>query len=238
MPVLTKLIGPGDKVDVIWREKGSDGGKVQHRTRVFDVVSDDEIKLNMPIVGTKIVLLSIGVQYELCFYTATGLYQCYAEVKDRYKSNNVFVVSMELTTAVRRFQRREYYRLNTILDLKYAMLNEETYNLFMEDENNQAIGLDLIYGIIVDISGGGVRFISKTEYKPGDKLFLNFSLNIGGKTVEFKTIGIVLDCNKVENKPGDYQNRVKYVKITNDSREKIIRYIFEEERKLRRKEMS
>lgn len=237
MPVLTKLIGPGDKVDVVSIQKNSDGEKVQHKTRVYDVVSDDEIKLNMPIVGTRIVLLSMGAQYELCFYTASGLYQCIAVVKDRYKSNNVFVVTLELTTAVRRFQRREYFRLNTVLDMKYAKLDEETYSKFSTEEGAEATTLDTQFGMIVDISGGGVRFVSKKQYEPGDKLFINFSLNIAGKPMEFHMIGLVLISAPIDNKPGDFQNRVKYIKISNDQREKIIRYIFEEERKIRRKEM-
>ena len=72
----------------------------------------------MPMEQGKVILLPVDGEYNLCFYTQSGLYQCLARVIDRYKSDNIFVLVMELTTDIRKYQRREYYRLNCVLDMK------------------------------------------------------------------------------------------------------------------------
>ena len=239
MPVLTKFINPGDKVDISKAHVSGNGdseGKKQHRTRVYDVVSDDEIKLNMPMDGMKLVLLTVGMEYELCFYTDNGLYQCNAVVRDRYKSNNVFVVTMELTTGLHKFQRREYYRLNCVLDMKCTELDEEERQSFSSPVEFLETDFTMDDGVIVDISGGGVRFVSKVMYEVGTTVLFSFNLGIGTKDVNFKLFGRILMSRPIENRTGDYENRVQFMDVPPEDREAIIRFIFEEERKIRRKE--
>lgn len=238
MAVFSKYVKPGDKLDVIpIVERGpKDGGKTQYRTKVYDVVSDDEVKLNMPMDGTKLILLPVGKEYELCFYTDSGLYQCFATVKDRYKSNNVFVVSMELTSGLRKFQRREYYRLNCVLDMKCTELDVNDASSFTSPVEFVETDFTMQDGVIVDISGGGIRFISNTKFNPETKIMFSFELMIGAKEVKFKSLGRILVSNEIENRPDNFENRVQFIDMPADERESIIRYIFEEERKIRRKE--
>ncbi|MBR6329228.1 MAG: flagellar brake protein [Lachnospiraceae bacterium] len=237
MPVLSRFVKPGDRVDVSRIRKNDSMDVTQYHTRVFDIVSDDELKINMPMEGSRLVLLSMGQEYELCFFTSAGLFQCYAVVKDRYKSNNVVVATVELTSGLRKFQRREYYRLNTILDMKCTAINAEQELQF--DNHVEFFGTDFVMkdGVIVDISGGGVRFVTKTFYEKDTKIYFSFSLNIGNKPMQFNTLGVVLSSRQLPDRPGEYENRVQFINMLADERETIIKYIFEEERKIRRKEM-
>jgi len=238
MPVLTKYVVPGNRVDLM-PAKGSvdeNGVKKQYRTKVYDITSDDEIKINMPMEGSKLVLLTVGSEYDMCFYTDAGLYQCFATVKERYKSNNVFVVTMELTSGLRRFQRREYYRLNCILDMKCTEVNNEQIMKFDNNVEFENADFTVEEGTIVDISGGGVRFVSTANYKKGTNIMFSFSLRIGENMVDFKSIGQIIESAEIPNRPDQYQNRVKFVELASDDRESIIKYIFEEERKIRRRE--
>lgn len=237
MAVLTKLVKPGDKVDVIPTVKRNDpdSQQKQYRTVVYDVVSDDEIQISMPMEGSQLILLSVGLEYELCFYTDSGLYQCLAVVRNRYKSNNVFVVAMELTGGLRKFQRREYYRLNCILDMKCKEMDSLEVQEFLNHVEFFDTDFVMSDGVIVDISGGGIRFISKVRYNEETKILFNFNLNIGNKDVDFKTIGQIIASAPIENRRGEYENRVKFLNMDADDRENIIRFIFEEERRIRKK---
>lgn len=238
MPVLTRFVKPGDRVDVSRARKGDNASREtpQYRTRVYDVVSDDVIKLNMPMEGSRLVLLNAGMEYELCFFTSSGLFQCYAVVTDRYKSNNVVVATLELSSGLRKFQRREYYRLNCVLDMKCTAIDAEQEMQF--DNHVEFVGTDFVMkdGIIKDISGGGIRFVTKTFYPKDTKIYFSFSLNINKKPTEFRTLGVVLSSREIPDRPGEYENRVQFTSIKPDEREVIIRYIFEEERRIRRKE--
>ena len=46
----------------------------------------------------------------------------------------------------------------------------------------------------------------------------------------------VLRVQELENRPGLYEHRIQYAYIDESSREDIIHFIFEEERKIRKKQ--
>ncbi len=94
-------------------------------------------------------------------------------------------------------------------------------------------GLPLKQSVIVDISGGGLRFLSNHQYEPGSLIYINYCLLIKDKVKEYNLVGKVLAIKPSENRKGVYEHRVQYLNIGNEEREEIIRYIFEEERKHR-----
>ena len=88
----------------------------------------------------------------------------------------------------------------------------------------------------MDISGGGLRFISAQRYEPESLLYINYSLIRKGEKKLFEVIGKVLSVQEMENRKGMFEHRVQYYDMDQKTREEIIKYIFEEERKNRRKE--
>ena len=240
--MLSDHVIPGDKVDlteVKSEERISSSGVIERKTystRVYDIVSEDEIKVNMPFENGHIVLLEVGDDYDLCFYSGNGLYQCYARITDRYKSDNVYVLCMELTSPLRKFQRREYYRLNCILNMKCREVGEKEFAEIKENDVS-IINTDLILedGVIVDISGGGAKFISDKRFDKDTKILFMFDLNMNGKPTEYSVIGRIILSEPLEGRDGEYRNHIQFINIKDKDREGIIRYIFEEERKIRRK---
>ena len=120
--MLSKYVKVGDKLELESIEDNSEKDelidKKNYRSQVYDIVSEDQIKIAMPMEQGKVVLLPVDGEYNICFYAQSGLYQCLARVIDRYKTDNIFILVMELTTDIRKYQRREYYRLNCVLDMK------------------------------------------------------------------------------------------------------------------------
>ena len=243
--MLTDHVVPGDKIDLTESKserKITRSGIIERKmysTRVYDIVSEDEIKVNMPFVDGHIVLLEVGDDYDLCFYSGKGLYQCYGRITDRYKANNIYVLTLQLTSPLRKFQRREYYRLNCILNMKCRTVGDKELKELEEVGGNDVrfINTDLTLedGVIVDISGGGAKFISDKPFERESKILFVFSLNLNGKMSEFSVIGKIILSDQIEGRAGEYKNHVQFVNIKDRDREGIIRYIFEEERKIRRK---
>ena len=143
---------------------------------------------------------------------------------------------MELETDLQKYQRREYYRLNTVLDMKSKAIDPDAKSPGLEQV--QFIDTDLTFdnGTMVDISGGGARFISKVQYTEGSLIRFQFSLFVNGEVTEYKLVGKVLKSSPIENKEDSFENRIQFVNMVNDDRESIIKYIFEEERKQRHRE--
>ena len=238
--MISKYVQIGNKIDIesIKKTTGELGEitRKTYRSELYDIESEDIIKIAMPMEQSKIVLLPVDAEYSLCFYTPNGLYQCLARVVERYKSNNLFVLSMELETDLQKYQRREYYRLNTILDMKSKEINDDEKSAGISQV--QFIDTDLTFdnGTMVDISGGGARFISKVQYTEGSLIRFVFSLFVNGQVTEYKLVGKILKSTPIENKEDQFENRIQFVNMVNDDRESIIKYIFEEERKQRHRE--
>ena len=112
--MLSKYVIPGNKLEIqaVDRSKNMDEleSKKVYDSVVYDVLSEDRFEIYMPMEKTKLILLPVDVEYDVYFYTASGLYQCFAKVIDRYKSDGKFILLLELVSNLRKFQRREYYR--------------------------------------------------------------------------------------------------------------------------------
>ncbi|MBR4719301.1 MAG: flagellar brake protein [Lachnospiraceae bacterium] len=239
--MLSKYVKLGDKLELESIDNSKNRNelteKKNYRSQVYDIVSEDQIKIAMPMEQGKIVLLPVDGEYNICFYTQSGLYQCLARVIDRYKSDNIFVLVMELTTDIRKYQRREYYRLNCVLDMKARNVSaEEGQQASHEQVHFLDTDITFSNGTMVDISGGGARFISRAQYPKGSNIQFAFSLFVNGKLTEYKLLGRVLYSEELASRPGSYEHRIQFVNIMNDERESIIKFIFEEERKIRRRE--
>ena len=187
-----------------------------YQSKVLDILSEDKIEVLMPMEKSRVVTLPVDGEYDLYFFTEMGLYQCYARISDRYKDSNVFVLVMDLTSNLRKYQRREYYRLSCALEMDSRPLQPE---------------LPLKNSIIADISGGGLRFVADYAYDKESLIMCRYRLQVDKEEKEYNLVGKVLDVKEVENRPGTFEHRVQYINMDTEEREEIIKYIFDEERR-------
>ena len=239
--MLSKLIVPGCKVEIqlLNRSLNPNNEEVKkvYQSQVYDVLSEDSMEIVMPMEKTKLILLPVDGQTDITFYVGEHLYQCFARVVDRYKRNNMYILLIEVTSNLRRIQRREYYRFSCALEMCSRLLVEEEVRAIEQHRNYYLTpGLPLKRSLIVDISGGGLRFMSDHRYEPGSLIYCSYYLIVGGKTKQCETVGEILSVRELEHKKGNFEHRVRYVDMGEGEREEIIRYIFEEERKHRKKE--
>lgn len=240
--MLSRLIVPGNKIELsaverLRPEEVKEDKKV-YISQVFDILSEDRMEVTMPMEKTKLILLPVDMVYDMIIHTSSGsLYQCFARVIDRYRSNNIYILVMELTSNLRRYQRREYYRFSCALEMCSRELKEEEAEAVELNEDFQLEpGLPLKRSVIIDISGGGLRFIANHQYAEGSLIYCKYHLLLEGQEKEYSLIAKVLHVKPVENRKGVFEHRIQYVDIDVDEREEIIRYIFQEERKNRKKE--
>ena len=236
--MISKYVTVGDRIDIESIKKGNteNNEKKLYRSQVFDIESEDRIKVGMPMEQGRVILLPVDEEFNLCFYTPSGLYQCLGRVAERYKNNNIFILVMDLTTDIRKYQRREYYRLNCVLDMKSTMINQNDVSSFSEKVHFIDTDLTFDNGTMVDISGGGARFISKVKYPKDSNILFTFELFVNDALTSYKLLGKVLVSQEIQGREGEYEHRIMFVNIMNDDRESIIKYIFEEERRIRRRE--
>ncbi len=241
--ILSKYVIPGSKVDIREEIKKENEGKIESEIRVYssqvyDVLAEDRIEIAMPMKKAKLIVLSIDREYTLSFYTDTSIYQCRAKVVDRTKRNNVYLLTMQVIGKLSKEQRREYFRFSCALQVDIRELEPlEIEALERKIKKEEFVIPDLPYkkGVIVDISGGGLRFISDFKYDVNSVLLCKYQLD-GDKGMKvYDLLGKVLHVKAMENREGTFECRVQYINIDKETREEIIKFIFGEERKILRK---
>lgn len=236
--MVEKLISPGDKVEMKSVEQvllpDNTEGRKLYKSSVHDVLEDGKINILMPMDKTKLVLLPVDGEYEVCFFTSAGMYRGNVRIIERQKIGNNYVLVTELTTNLQKFQRREYYRLSCIIEMASRAITENEAVAIGKKLEHLVSENAMTKGVIVDISGGGLRFVSREKFEENQFIYIKFSIPIGGVEKEFDVVGKIVSSQDIPNRDSEYQNRVKFVYMDNITREVIIKYIFDEERKNRK----
>lgn len=256
--MLNGIISLGDKLNV--KRCGVDSA-TEYFSKLLDIVDEETISIAMPIVKSQVILMDLGCTYNVTFYTEKGVYRCKTQVVKRYKVKNIFIAELKVLDGPSKIQRREFYRFECRIELDYSVLpmkeldemidqmdqsvdtsdDSKVYQTVMAIEKLKDLdmknGTTLIQqkiGVISDLSGGGIKFKSDEELKKGEKLILNFSINNGSRKVN--VLGKVIASEESMKKNNMFEHRVQFIGIKEQEREEIVRYILNEERKLRQKE--
>jgi len=245
---VSDVIRIGDKIDVRLvqqienNDKNGETPEV-YRSQVLDIKENGNFEIAMPTEKGRLILLPLGVRFEFVFYSYTGsLYKSIGQVVERYKKDGFYMLEVQLRTSLEKFQRREFYRYSCTMDFVFYELDEEQKDVdsvddILEDMMEGKVALPACHGVMVDLSGGGMKFRSPYELKPGNKILVMLRLTNDKMDRQFHILGKVIACIEVHT-PAKvlYESRIKFYIEDNKIREEIIRYIFEEERKIRQKE--
>lgn len=236
--MIEKIISPGDKLEMkstvsVVLPDGTEGIKT-YKTSVYDVLDDGRIEIVMPTEQTKLVLLPVDGEYDVCFFSHGGMYRADVRIVDRQKVNGTFILVTELISNLHKFQRREYYRFNCIVEMTAREMSRQETEAFAKGLTYLVSEKDMDRGVIVDISGGGTRFVSKQKFTEDSLILMKFELSIMDRERPFLLAAKVIYSGEIENRKDEYENRVKFEFIDNTTREEIIKYIFDEERKNRK----
>mgnify|MGYP003290525574 FL=1 len=239
--MLNEIILPGDKFDLEMINFEKNSKKITYSSKIYDIIEEDKIKAAMPMQKGAVLPLAVNTKYNLYIYTGSGLYKCSATLTERYREDNLYVMILEVYTGLQRYQRREHYRLNCNIELKYRVLAEKEAEMLLKlktpmDFDNYQQNLGHIKGITLDISGGGMRFVSAYQNQVDDYVLAEFTVPISGKNVSYSILSKIISTREVPNKKHTYEHRVKFENISSKEREMLIKFIFEEERRYRKNE--
>lgn len=216
----------GNKVEIsLLREE-----KIVDKTYISvveDVFENNQILMYVPISYGSLIRLEMGKVYSMLFITAKGMYKFEASVIKYINEGAFNFMLVELLTDGEKVQRREFFRFRCSIPFKFEKFtdeeNEESYN---DDKD-----LILSYGIIEDIGGGGIRFVSNEELEEGDKIKC---LVVLGDNYVICVGKILIKENSINNV---YKNqyRIEFINMKTTDKDIIVKYIFNEQRKVARK---
>ncbi|MCR5153954.1 MAG: PilZ domain-containing protein [Lachnospiraceae bacterium] len=235
--IVLKLIRKHDTIGISEDEDAS-------YTGVFmEFISQHHIRLKFSGAGTEASSLDVGDECILLLFTGKGSYQCKAEVSGYSRDDGYIYLKMKLLSNPEKKQRRLHFRLDCIIPLKYAVINEEEREFFLklselsdDSEKERQLkdkeenGLSFIDATILDISGGGIKANSVCAHEKNTYLFLKPEFPPDIKLKIPWLIGKIVSSRPVNNKTGIFDNRIAFTDISASERETLICYIFKLER--------
>lgn len=249
---MKNVIQIGDKLDLVQVENEEGRRKKQYTSQFLDFLENDKAKIAMPMENLKVIPLTVGDKYFLSIHTTSGLFQCQCEIVDRYKEGNVYILVVQFMSALEKCQRRQFYRLESIIDSRYRVFSDEEETLLIKLKNNafaseaarkacenalEKVKNSWYDATITNISGGGVRFNSKQEIPKEGKIYMNIPIQLNGEELMMELKARIVTTAPVFNRTGLYETRVEFVEIPLDDREDIVKYVFEQERRKIKKGM-
>lgn len=175
-----------------------------------------------PIYEGRVYPVQVDTEIVVSFIKDNNFYEFTARVIDRENKDNLPMLKIQALNTIEKIQRREFFRIDINLPIKYRVID----SVDMESDE------EYVETITRDISGGGLCMRLKEPIEI-DK-YLDCELSIFNSV---KFIGKVVRLIKYDTLHGPYKYEigVSFERIDDAMREKIISYIFQEQRKLLKK---
>lgn len=206
-------------------------------SQIYDILDGDQLKIAMPIVEGRVIPLPLHARFDACFFTSGGLYQAKVVITDRYKEDGLHILVVDITSELKKYQRRQYFRLEYTMDVTYKPITEEQIMVAVSDPEGleEILAEDVEKGIALDISGGGMRFTSAQELEKDSSIIVMVNIGVVEQN-EACFIANVISSSKIQNRDRIFEHRVEFKNMKNAVRENLIKFIFETERRLRKKD--
>jgi len=186
------------------------------------VEEKDILLIASPIYEGKLYPIHVGTLIAVSFTKSNNFFEFTAKVIGRENKDNLAMLKIQAISSIIKIQRREFFRFEVNLPVNYRVI--ESVNMKSNHEYMETVTRDL--------SGGGLCMRLKEPVEINK--YLECELNLPDK---IKFIGKVVRLTEYETLQGPYKYEigVSFVRIDEAMREKVISYIFQEQRRLLKK---
>ncbi|MCL2031212.1 MAG: flagellar brake protein [Oscillospiraceae bacterium] len=210
---------------------------------IQEITAQGTLRISAPMYRSVVVNLRPGDRVDIVYYRPQGLCSFTAGVL-RAINDRVQMFEVEIVSPIRKFQRREYVRLDISLTVHLALLAAPDALQSMPVEDVLQLAYDKTdktvtlqpqmpsQGLTIDISGGGLRAQSPLMYPAGSLIECKLHLRNGEVFHSHAKVVRCVSCSEPGRMP--YTICVQFVNVNEEGRRRVIRYIFDEQVKERR----
>ena len=208
---------------------------------VFGVTKKEEVIFHIPTRKGHTVTIPMNIPFNAVFNTKRGMFQITGQITKRGRLENFPVYVFVPETKLTKVQRRDYFRFECLLPIKVLPIPRDVAilpNMVLVEDDLEKYGNTYgkaVSGTILDISGGGAKFSAKYDIDTERYMYVSFKLKT--QAID-ETINVIARRVKSEYKEefGIYEHRIEFLFKEPEDRETIIKYIFDEDRRLRKKD--
>lgn len=194
-----------------------------YHVKIQNIRNDGVLEVDVPSKNGQMIFFQVNALIEAVLVASDGVYSFKGKVLDRVNKNNIFLLIMKPENEMEKTQRRSFFRLNCNIMVKYR-----EYKMPVLGETAEEFKITNT----VNISGGGLCIITQEKIDNLELIECGIILN---EDTEVVAVCKVMNITKNENNEKQWKVGLRFERISEQGREKLINYIFEEQRRLRRK---
>lgn len=197
-------------------------------SQVLEPVKDRSLIISAPIYESRLIYVPVNGIVRITFlHSRNGLQGFNALVTSREQRGNLSVLCVQAETQPEKIQRRTHYRLDCTLDAEYGIYSDNP-----DKEIDQTL---YKHALTKNISGSGTCLVVREDIAKNMLLDVRISFS---ETVKIRAVCRVIRCTPLETeKISRYEIRLQFTDITALDQDYIIKYIFEEQRRLLKKKI-
>lgn len=209
--------------------------RISLKSELVEIVTDTKIAVTLPSYQGRRYPLEVGKRLRIYFKKEdVGVCNFYGLVVSRKLEDSTPVLFIQMVSPVDKNQRRDFYRLPLVTDVIFkiqtGVITEKQVN------NGKVVEVEIpsyreLAVVTRDISGGGLRAMVGERFEPGAKFQVIIILDNEHITVDAE----VVRCQIFDETVKRYDCGVRFLEVEEKDRSKIIAFIFEKQRNLRKK---
>lgn len=199
---------------------------------VHEINSEHEIVIDNPTKGATLVPLHPGDRFSCYALQGGKIYKGELSTISSMKDGNVRVCKMKVTVPLDKYERRQFFRLDTTMTIRYLLITAENSAAFKAAVlSNSLLSMQgFRKGTTIDISGGGIRFTSLEQLPEGGMVITNLTSQRESGIREHIFLGKVIASGEKTGARGTFEHRMQFVDMNQNGREEFVQFIFETER--------
>jgi c-di-GMP-binding flagellar brake protein YcgR len=200
----TLKIGINRIISIFWEDK-----------KVYKATVQDEDKetfsITIPVAEGNYLFIKEGEWISATFHEENGIvYKFTTMIIKRKIENNIPMYVLTIPEKYTKVQRRNYVRVTTMYPIEYSIFTVDTQTVFSNFKT----------AMLLDLSGGGLRFKSKEKIELSEKV----ALKLKYEEEEVLIRGKVVRVDKTED--SEYIYGVSFSNPSERERDKIIKIVF------------
>lgn len=205
-----------------------DAYEKKYISSVHEVLQDETVVITNPTHKSQIIHLRPGEKYDCYLFLDNKIFKCRIKVLRSRNDFNLRVVETELLTNIVKYERRQFFRLDVAMDIRYLTLRPDNTAAFKEAvKTNTLLQMEGFQTATTrDVSGGGLRFVCNEELPIDSMLITHIETEMDGRPKQYVFLAKVLASKKHEEIRGLYESRVQFVDLKQSAREELVQYIF------------
>ncbi len=188
---------------------------------IEDILDNNRIVITAPIYEHNVFPVRVGAYVEAYIIIGNYIYKIIGEVSNRMITNDIPLLVVTITEKIVKASRRQYFRCKCSIPVFFVEENQDLYDNSIQ-----------VHSVTKDLSGGG--FSAVIDNKLPSNSIIKGILTIGDN-IEVLFVGQVIKCIPYSLNGNQVLMRVSFKDISFKDREKIVAYVFNQQRKLLKK---